>query len=378
MSASHNTKAKRVRGGMSSDRDGRLKVCFSIASALQDGAPPSYPYLLRRSLEAFDVEVDDKPFSFYKDWLRAHQGRVQVLHFHWIWSLNYSTLRKRLHRLRIFILGLIRARTLGYKVIWTVHNLFAHENKHPVLDYLMRFAIAQLSTSIIVHCAYAKGVVARYFFRKRNVFVIPHGHWLGSYRNDVSSVEARRRLGLPEKSFVYLFFGYIRPYKGLTQLMEAFSQVEGDELRLLIAGRGVDRSAEQVVADLARLDERVILHIGLVPNELVQHYVNAADVVVLPFTSILTSGSLILAMGFRKPVIAPAVGCIPEVADDGMGILYNPKAPGALQAAMEEIRWRDLESTGRRAYQKALSLDWQKIGQMTLDVYQRPWGTPNI
>jgi glycosyltransferase involved in cell wall biosynthesis len=106
------------------------------------------------------------------------------------------------------------------------------------------------------------------------------------------------------------------------------------------------------------------------PNEDFQLYLNAADVVVLPFLEVLTSGSAITALSFGRPVIAPATGCLPELLVEGAGIVYESGTPGALQQAMEEFRWRDVAACGRAAYRRARSLSWEPIARQTLEAYR--------
>jgi glycosyltransferase involved in cell wall biosynthesis len=106
------------------------------------------------------------------------------------------------------------------------------------------------------------------------------------------------------------------------------------------------------------------------PNEDFQIYLNAADVVVLPFSQVLTSGSAIAALSFGKPVIVPALGCLPELVDDSMGILYDPKDTGALSKALLDIRRCDLDRAGCAAFARAKSLDWQRIASRVAEVYR--------
>ena len=122
---------------------------------------------------------------------------------------------------------LARARSLGYRVVWTVHNLYPHERPHPGLDRLARLAITQLATALIVHCEYGRAQVLDHFHRTRGIFTIPHGHFIDAYENKVSRVEARRELGITPDGFVYLFFGNVKRYKGVEHLLEVFSTAAG-------------------------------------------------------------------------------------------------------------------------------------------------------
>ena len=127
----------------------------------------------------------------------------------------------------------------------------------------------------------------------------------------------------------------------------------------------------QELRDLAAGDGRVRVHTSdFFPEEDFQVYLNSADVVVIPFSEVLTSGSTIAALGFGKPVVLPARGCLPELIDDSMGILFDPDREGALQEAMREIRGRDLEAAGRAARACAESLDWERIADRHASLYR--------
>ena len=67
----------------------------------------------------------------------------------------------------------------------------------------------------------------------------------------------------------------------------------------------------------------------------------------------------------------PAVGCLPELVDERVGILYNQKQSGALQTALLAIQQRDLKATSQAAYQRAQALDWEMIAQQTVQAYRR-------
>ena len=94
------------------------------------------------------------------------------------------------------------------------------------------------------------------------------------------------------------------------------------------------------------------------------------DVVVLPFTAVLTSGSAIQALGFGKPLIVPRLGCLPELASGGAGLLYDPDAEGALADALTAARSLDLEAARRVALQRTREFDWDPIAARIAALYR--------
>ncbi len=97
---------------------------------------------------------------------------------------------------------------------------------------------------------------------------------------------------------------------------------------------------------------------------------NAADVVVLPYRDILTSGNALLAMSFGRPVIIPRLGCVMELLDDRGAFLYDSGDPGALEAAMRHALDADLAAMGAHNYRLATAYDWQGIAGQTDRVYR--------
>ena len=124
-------------------------------------------------------------------------------------------------------------------------------------------------------------------------------------------------------------------------------------------------------------------HIKFIPDEEVQVFFHAADVVILPYRAVLTSGSAILAISFGKPVVAPALGLITDLIRDGEdGLLYDPDEPGGLLRAMR--RFLDLDARARTrmgaaARATAARLSWGKAsGALYLDALAGAVGKPEI
>ena len=117
------------------------------------------------------------------------------------------------------------------------------------------------------------------------------------------------------------------------------------------------------------------MRLEFIPAEELQVYLNAADVVVLPYKDILTSGAAVLAMSFGKPVIAPKLGCVAELIEEGVGgFLYDPEDEDGLLNAMRKAITANLRALGEYNLQKARELDWLRAAKATLEVYQRCLG----
>lgn len=152
-----------------------------------------------------------------------------------------------------------------------------------------------------------------------------------------SRQQARQILGLPETQPVLLFFGLVRPYKGLADLLRALAQVRMElPARLVVAGEFWEDASvyHRLVHDLG-LEEAVVFHNRYIPDEDALPFFAAADVVVLPYHHVSQSGIVALAHGLGRPVIATRVGGLPEMIAEGRtGLLVPPGDPDALANAI--------------------------------------------
>ena len=110
------------------------------------------------------------------------------------------------------------------------------------------------------------------------------------------------------------FFGTIAPYKNIPRLIEAFrAGFEDDDMTLIIAGQCASASELARVQSAAANDDRIRIIARHIPPAEVQVFLNCADLVVLPYSEILNSGSAILALSFDRPVLVPDQGAMPEL-----------------------------------------------------------------
>ena len=332
-----------------------------------------YAGLLALALEKRGISLELGDYALGKDWLEAGRKDHEVLHLNWLHHFYRSAdLETTVRGYAQFADNLAFARALGYRIVWTVHNLYPHERPFPEMDHAARLTVSRLAHEVIAHCHYAADAARRLFHRTENLHVIPHGNFIDAYPNRISRDEARGKLGVPESAFVYLFFGNARAYKGIERLIETFRRVAAEDAALVLMTRwGLNPDYGKEVERMVGQDGRIrIFTSSFFGNDEFQVYLNAADVVVLPFVDVLTSGSAITAMSFGKPVILPRLGCLPELADDTMGLLYDPGRPEALEEALRAVRSRDLKAAGHAALARVRSLDWDGIAARTEEVYR--------
>jgi glycosyltransferase involved in cell wall biosynthesis len=168
---------------------------------------------------------------------------------------------------------------------------------------------------------------------------------------------------------VILFFGLLRPYKGIDTLLEAFREVGGAEL--WIAGNPrMDVEPLRHLADEA--PGRVRFLPRFIEDAEIPAIMRRADIVVLPYRDIEQSGVLYAALAFGKPLVLSEVGGFPEVAEGGAAQLVPPNDPAALASVLRELV---SDETARTQLSKAAtsaassSYSWNEAAHQTLALY---------
>ena len=159
--------------------------------------------------------------------------------------------------------------------------------------------------------------------------------------NEIDIKKTKEELGFSKDSIVLLFFGYVRKYKGLDILIEAFPNIltEIPEARLLIVGEFYDKP-DSYLDQIKKLgiEDRIKVVNEFVPNEEVAKYYKVSDVVILPYRSATQSGILNVAYGFNKPVIVADVGGLAEFVDEGTtGFVVKPDSPDAIVEGVKKF-----------------------------------------
>ena len=325
-----------------------------------------YNALLYGGLRALGVRVVD----FYPQ--RLLFGRYDIWHLHWPESiLNLPRPWQVLPLSVVFRLLLRVARFRGITIVWTAHNLRSHEGLYPDVEArLWRALLSQVDGFIALTEAGKELTLTRFpVLRGRPCFVIPHGPYRAVYPDRLSRAEARARLGLPPDARVFVSLGQIRPYKNLPHLIRTFRRLPDADYRLVVAGKPATTELAAALVEAAEGDSRILLTLDFVPEEAVQIYLRAADLVVLPYLEILNSGSSILALSFARPVLVPAQGALLELqARTGREWVHT--YDGDLTPAL----LRDTLALARRTRRDPARLfanaSWNLIAHQTLGAYR--------
>lgn len=239
-----------------------------------------------------------------------------VLHIHWPESLleTRSYRAARWSEIKYtFLLDYVRKR--GTKVVWTVHDLKPHDLVFPALENRFWDAVLDRLDGVTALTHSGLDLALQRFPRLSRLpaFVIPHGHYRDQYPCGITRQQARERLGVPPSASVVTYFGQIRPYKNVPRLIECVRGC-GEDVRLFVCGRLSKRvDMEQDLRLAAGDDPRIRLLLEFIPDEEVQVYLTAADLLVFPYRDILNSGSALLGLSFDRPVLVPNRGAMQEL-----------------------------------------------------------------
>ena len=273
---------------------------------------------------------------------------------------------------------------LGKKVVLTAHNVNAgkRDGNDSVSNRATLKIQYRLADHIFVHTDKSKSELMDEFgVHAKNVSVIPFGINNAVPNTEVTSTQARERLGIREGEKVILFFGAVRPYKGLEYLVDAFVQLAAKHLdyRLVIAGepkKGTEAYVQAIQNTLGTMEtNRAIQRFEFVPDEQTELYFKAADVSVLPYTLIFQSGVLFLSYSFGLPVIASDVGSFrDDILEGKTGLVCRPCDATDLAMKIEEYFESDLFKTLGQRRQEIQDYanrrnSWKVVGQKTSKIY---------
>lgn len=338
-----------------------------------------YQRLLYDHLRLAGVEVLEIP-RFRVGWLWAHRHTGWALHFHWPQSYYWfdgrpARLRGVLSWVRLcaFAVRLLAARALGFRVVWTVHQVVPHDSGRRTLDVTAGRLLGRLAHRLIAHDAWTRErALAELGCDAEKIAVIPHGSYHGVYPRGRERQEVRRSLGIPQDAFVVILFGTLRRYKDTSVLLDALPLSDRQDIVVVVAGAPTDRRVEAAVRAAARADSRITPLCEHIPDERVAELFDASDVALATRGDGGTSGALLLALSLGLPTIAADCPNYRELTGDGAaGWHFAPRDPSSLAASLHAARDAtpaELAERRRAAAERVAGLDWTAIAADTARV----------
>jgi glycosyltransferase involved in cell wall biosynthesis len=320
-------------------------------------------------------------------------GKCVGLAQHYLLLFRYAALTQRhlFHilwnsKVQLFdrTLLMLYYKALGKRITLTAHNV--NQAKRDAKDsYLNRLTLKiqyHLSDHIFVHTQKMKSeLVGDFRVAEGRVTVLRYPLDDAFPHTDLTVADARWRLGIRDEEKVILCFGRIKPYKGIEYLLAAFRQLtaNGQRYRLIVAGevqKGNEtylRTLEQSVAEELERG-MIIFKAQFIPDEEIEAYFKAADVLVLPYVDIFQSGVLFLGYSFGLPVIATDVGSFrEEIVEGETGYVCRAADPTDLAGTIETYFGSDLYSDSHRRQKirrhAEIHHSWEAVADLTRNVY---------
>jgi glycosyltransferase involved in cell wall biosynthesis len=381
---------------------------------LTGGVDRHYAYGLAIALNADHMQIDvigndavDSPemhstpgLTFFNLWppraaTPTRSAKVRrILRHYWALARYAATARPRIFHIlwnsKIAIIDrvvlMLYYRGLGKKIAFTAHNV--NQARRDSRDsWLNRFTLKiqyRLANQIFVHTGRMKSELIEDFgVPSQRVTILSYPNNNAFPVTGLTPSAAKARLGLSISHKTILCFGKIKPYKGIEYLFPALQTLaaEDDTYRLVIAGE-VQKDGRQYLKSLMQMipseiqQRRIILKTEFIPDEEMEVYFKAADVLVLPYKEIFQSGVLFLGYSFGLPVIVTDVGSFKEdVVVGKTGYVCKPDDPADLAKAIGTYfasgLYHDLGCTRQQI--KSYSdkhHSWEAVADLTRSAYE--------
>ena len=290
---------------------------------------------------------------------------VSLLHVQW-WSFPL---------IFVYLVVCITFKLRRKPIVCTIHNIYQHERSS--LSDFLSIRLFNLCDHFIVHSEANKEQLIKYNrITPEKVTIIPHGPLDFQVKNDIDRERVRKEMGFDGSNQVILFFGAIRPYKGIDISIKAFSKVvkKIPEARLLIAGKLWNDWGpyENLIKDL-NISAGVKTFLRYIPSETVSNFFEAADLVILPYHRFdAQSGVGATAVSFHKPMIVADTGGLTELVIDQRNVVppnnVDALANEIISCLLDPDR---LEQMSIDAEKVANKISWPIIAEKTWSVYKK-------
>ncbi len=317
---------------------------------------------------------------YYKR-LIVYAYRTDSMIFHILWFNKFIVLDRTL--LNIYY------KALGKKIVFTAHNIDQGERdgRSTWLNRISLRILYHIVDGIFVHTNKMKEqLMDKFNVPESRISVIRFGINDTLPETCLTSQEARGRIGVADQERVILFFGRIAPYKGLDLLLSALALIKrkGEPFKLLVAGplkregngAAYWNNIEKIMSEKG-LGSYIRKDIRFIPDDEVECFFKAADVLVLPYRHIFQTGLIFLSYNFGLPVVATDVGNLREdIVEGETGFLCLPEDPvdlsDKLLAYFESSIYKNLHSTREQIRSMAREkYSWDAISVSIISMYER-------
>jgi glycosyltransferase involved in cell wall biosynthesis len=312
-------------------------------------------------------------------WFRIRGYRV--LHIHWLfkfmlpWAKGADVARRAMQRWLGVYLWV--AHFLGFRIVWTAHDLVPHERIF-FDDDLARKLLIESCDLIVALSAMTAAQLAG--LGARNVEVVPFGSYAERHATTVDRAGARHLLGLEEGDLVFTWIGKVGHYKGVDLLLEAIARVPKElPVRALVAGWCPDAAYLDDLAELGRrAGTRAVVRFERLNDDEIGTYLVAADLAVFPFREVTNSSSVLTALSFGLPVIVPDLDALRDLPDNCV-IRYDPAREDLAHVLQRAAAGgtQERRAMGQAALKHTATMDWPSVAGTMFDAYRQLAAQPS-
>ncbi|WP_179579185.1 glycosyltransferase [Glaciibacter psychrotolerans] len=249
--------------------------------------------------------------SRFKDMLSqvATLRSLDVFHMHWTRPIcqGAESEAEAAERPAQFEESVVEAKSAGVVVVWTVHNALPHDAAYADLEIELRRVLSHSADLIHIFAPGTREVVAGlYAIPAEKTIHIAHPGYQGMYGAQVPRLEARTEFGISDQESAGLFFGQMKPYKGLTNLFRAVDLVDVQQKEIVLMLAGYAREEDREDLDVQPpTSVRLIRDHNFIDDDSVGDWFSAADIAVFPYGRTRNSGNVHLAATYGISCVIP-------------------------------------------------------------------------
>lgn len=274
----------------------------------------TYSDLMVDALKKQGIRVEKLSYALKRPWYLL-STKIINLNFYENFSKDFSTGKAyAVYMLKSLFLAFCNLAHI--KIIYTMHNRKQHDSKFPVLNKKMEKKLVKKSSAIVSLCIEGKNILSSKYGTDMldKIVVIPHPAYTSviQVQSDEEIQHVREKLGCKNK-MLCVFLGAICPYKNIEMILKVAKECEGKDVEFLIAGncqdkRYLDGLNSQCTSSNIKWDIR------FVPEDEANYYVQAADLLLLPYNkeSSLNSGTVFLAASLGTTCVIPNIGSVQD------------------------------------------------------------------
>ncbi len=335
----------------------------------------AYFELLHAALEAQGgIEIKSLPryglLGLLANTERTPAATKKIITIHWS-TVLYGSRYALKSFLMIFgtaaLLYILKYR--GYKICWTMHNAYAHDYPHPLIDRLGRYVLGYIADGIVVQQQCTYDALSASIGQRKKMCFVAHGNYSGAYGPVVPDRDAiKRNYGCTHEEIVFLVFGAVRPYKKIDSIIQVFKTIDwgNKKVKLYIVGKA-DETYSACIRRASEGCPHIVFENRYIPNDELPRLLGVADVCVFYYdNSEMTSGGMLLALSYGVPVIIRDIAAAEIIQPASTGWVFRDDAE--LKKIFQKISTCPLPR-GDAIIQSVAGQSWEKSARKLVRFY---------